>query len=210
MNREISSLSSQVVQLMDEAQNAVKTENRSSALRALRSRKTAETSLAHKIESLSQLEIIYSKIEQAVDQVTMIHTMKASTQVLRSLNAQIGGARNVEDIIEAMQNEIMESDQISNTIAEAGQGVNPIDDDTINEELEDLVKADRTEGDRGSSEEAQERTTEKESPQQLIDAEFLGKPIAPQLDRIVSAETLEHEDLLVTEGTQGLAQLTIG
>ena len=65
-----------------------------SALAALRSKKLNETALAQRTETLSQLEEVYSKVEQAADQVAIVRVMEASAGVLRNLHAEVGG---VED-----------------------------------------------------------------------------------------------------------------
>lgn len=208
LSLQVSSITSRVTELLNEAQNAVKIQNRSSALRALRSRKLAEISLDQKIEALLQVELIYSKIEQAADQAVMIQTMKASTGVLRSLHAHIDGVQNVEDTIEEMQNELAKVDQTSNIINEAGQGLNCFDEEALDEELETLVVADLAKRDGRSSQGVLERLAHLENPGDLQDP-TLKEPIAPRSDKKRLSEPAEYEEPLIIERTKDFMQMSL-
>lgn len=112
--------------------------NQLSAIRALRSKKLAEQSLARKITHLSHLEGAYDRIEQAIDQVALIGAMKSTTQVLRELHSGTGKFENVENVVEEFQNEILKSDGIGDVI-KASQGTSAVDEETIEAELELLI-----------------------------------------------------------------------
>lgn len=114
--------------------------NRISAIRALRSKKMAEQSLAQKLDHLSQLEGNYNQIEQAVNQVSMIEAMKGTTRILRRLHSEIGEVENVENIVEELQTEMLKSDGISDAIKEAAPGTtSAVDDEAIDAELALLI-----------------------------------------------------------------------
>jgi len=115
------------------AKTALNNKNRISALSALRSRKLAEQNLKQRLDTLAQLEEVYSKIEQAADQVEIVRVMEASAGVLRGLHAQVGGMEKVEDIVDELREEMSKVDEIGSVINATVPG---IDDAVIDEELE--------------------------------------------------------------------------
>ena len=195
--------------MLKEAQHAIKAENRSSALRALRSRKLAEVSLDQKTESLMHVELIYSKIEQAADQAAIIQIMKASTGVLRSLHARTGGVQKVEDAVEEMRNEIAKVDQISNIINEAGQESDHIDEDALNEELETLMNVDIAKRNEERSREVRERVLQVNVPANMNEANTSEEPVTPQTTEKTLTKLIEYEDPLVTQGIRDIRQLSL-
>ena len=135
---QVAMLSTRVSTLSESARKAVNSRNRTSALAALRSKKLSELVLTQRSETLAQLEDVYGKIEQAVDQVAIIHVMEASTGVLRNLHAQVGGIDKMDDVIESLKNEMNKVDEIGGTIEAQGDTV--IDESAVDEELESLEK----------------------------------------------------------------------
>lgn len=144
VKQQITSITTKVDSLSMDAQEAVLVKNRMSALAALRSRKAAEATLAQRLDTLSQLEKVYDKIEQAVDQVTLVRVMEASTGVLRNLHADVNGVVGVENVMENLRHEMDKVDDIGNDIGNAikvaGQGDAAIDESAIDNELEALVR----------------------------------------------------------------------
>lgn len=140
MNCQIALLASRISELSETARAAVENKNKISALAALRSKKLNETVLAQRTEALIQLEEIYSKIEQAADQVAILRVMEASAGVLRTLNAEAGGIEKVDDLVEILRDEMGKVDEVSNAI-DAGSHENRVsDEDGIDEELESLER----------------------------------------------------------------------
>ena len=137
MNNQIALLASRISKLSGTARAAVENKN---ALAALRSKKLNETILAQRTEALIQLEEIYSKIEQAADQVAILHVMEASAGVLRSLNAEAGGIEKVEDLVEILRDEMSKVDEVSSAIDAGGHENRVSDEDGIDEELESLER----------------------------------------------------------------------
>ena len=90
-------LTKKVDELAATAKDAVARKNRVSALAVLRSKKLAETTLTKRHATLAQLEEVFSKIEQAADQVELVSIMEASTRVLTGLNEEVGGVERVDD-----------------------------------------------------------------------------------------------------------------
>ena len=145
LNEQVASITARVNDCSDKAQKAVLSENRVSALAALRSRKAAQSTLARRLDTLSQLESLYDKIEQAVDQASMVRVMEASTTVLRNLHAEVGGVTNVENVVEKLKEEMDTVDEIGSVIESAGQGDTAIDESAIDDELEVMLRQSRLE-----------------------------------------------------------------
>ena len=61
---------------------------------------------------LAQLEGVYSKIEEAFDQVAIMRVMEVSTGVLRNLHAQFVGVEKVEDVLDGLRDEMGKVDEI--------------------------------------------------------------------------------------------------
>lgn len=111
-----------------------------SALAAVRSKKLAEHNLQQRLDTLTQLEQVYLKIEQASDQIEYVKVMEASTGVLRGLNNQVGDVSKVEDAVDELREEMSKVDEIGNIMGEAGP---QIDETEIDDELEELESKER-------------------------------------------------------------------
>ncbi|OKL57694.1 hypothetical protein UA08_06970 [Talaromyces atroroseus] len=135
LTAQVSRLEQKIGELNGNAKLALADKNRISALSAIRNRKIAEHNLKQRSDTLSQLEEVYSKIEQSADQVEIVRVMQASTGVLRSLHAEMGGIERVEDVVENLREEMSKVDEVGNVIDEAGPVV---DEGEIDEELKAL------------------------------------------------------------------------
>ena len=92
---------------------------------------------------LAQLEEVYTKIEQAADQVNIVRLMEASAGVLRSLNAEAGGIEKAEDIVQDLREEMTKVDEIGSALNEAAEGSNMIDENAVDDELEAMEREER-------------------------------------------------------------------
>ncbi|KAI2732015.1 hypothetical protein CBS147332_1154 [Penicillium roqueforti] len=140
MLKQVTSLKAKIAELTASAKTALAKKNRISALSAVRSRKMAEKNLEDRTATLIQLDEVYSKIEQAADQVEMVRIMQSSTGVLRSLHTQIGGAERVEDIVEELREEMAKVDEVGSVMNEAGP---VIDEGEIDDELAAMETSER-------------------------------------------------------------------
>lgn len=179
--------------MISEAKAAAITQIRSSALRALRSKKTIERTLAQRLETLSQLETIYQKIEQAADQIAIARVIESSTGVLRKLNAQVGSIEKVDDLMEGLREEISRVDEVSQAISEQGGQVVSIDEQAIDEELDILMQQAQVVKDEKAAEETQKRLAGIDlNVPYTVPAEILESPlagIAPVTEDPVLAKT---------------------
>jgi charged multivesicular body protein 7 len=122
---------------------AIKSSNRISALSALRSKKLAEKNLKQRADTLAQLEEVYTKIEQAVDQVEIVRVMEASAGVLRGMNKEVGGVERVEDVIEELREEMSKVDEVGQIINEPMGAREQVDEGEIDDELEAMEREER-------------------------------------------------------------------
>ncbi|RYP90952.1 hypothetical protein DL770_002957 [Monosporascus sp. CRB-9-2] len=143
LTRQTQVLSRRVDELNEVAQDAVRRKNRVSALAALKSRKLAEANFAQRHATLSQLEEVAAKIQQAADNVQMVRTMQASTAALRSLNAAVGGADRVDAVLDVLREQMGEVDEVGNVIAEAGQAPAVVDEAEVDDEFEAMLAEER-------------------------------------------------------------------
>lgn len=157
LSGQVALLSTKISNLSETAQTAVRNKNRVSALAALRSKKLNETALAQRTETLSQLEEVYSKVEQAADQVAIVRVMEASAGVLRNLHAEVGGVETVEDVMEGLRHEMSKVDEVSSAIEAGGQEQSVIDEDAVDEELENLERQAKSEQEEEEARETQEK-----------------------------------------------------
>lgn len=189
-------LEKKIEELTITAKEAVTKKNRVSALAALKSKKLAESSLQKRFATLSQLEEVAAKIEQASDNVQLVKVMGASTEVLKSLNAQVGGAEGVEEVVDHLREQIGQADEVSSILAEQAPVV---DEGEIDDELEAMLQEETKK--EQEVERAQQAAREKE------EAEATAKRLA-ELDALKpSTEDLskaEEENL-----SQQLSQMSL-
>ena len=166
VGQQVRALEAQIANSKEKSRKAVESKNRPSALAALRSKKSAESILAQRVDTLFQLEQVLGSIQQATDQVTMVRVMKDSAGVLRGLNAQVGTAEDVEDALESLKEEMGKVDDVGSAVAEAGQEVNVADETEIDEELDSLLR----QKEEAEEEEAMEKTKQKLAELQTDDS----------------------------------------
>ncbi|OQD74835.1 hypothetical protein PENDEC_c009G02915 [Penicillium decumbens] len=166
ISKQVSDLEAKIEGLNATAKAALANKNRISALAAIKSKKMVEHNLQQRLNTLSQLEEVYSRIEQAVGQVEIVQVMEASTGVLRGLHAQTGGAQRVEDVVEELREEMSKVDEIGSIMNEAAP---VIDDGEIDDELEALEKSDQKAKEDAEAEETRRKLAELDSIKQASD-----------------------------------------
>lgn len=209
LSGQVALLSTKISTLSETAQTAVRNKNRVSALAALRSKKLNETALAQRTETLSQLEEVYSKIEQAADQVAIVRVMEASASVLRNLHAEVGGVEKVEDVKEGLREEMSKVDEVSSAIEAGGKNQSVIDEDAVDEELENLERQAKSE---------QEEKEARETQEKLANIGEIGEPKEPkesqQGEILKNGTSLSHASIKtpgppIEEGINALNHLSL-
>ncbi|KAL3474004.1 Snf7-domain-containing protein [Aspergillus californicus] len=160
--QQVNGLERKIGELNSTAKAALNHKNRVSALAAVRSKKLAEHNLQQRLDTLTQLEQVYLKIEQATDQIEYVKVMEASTGVLRVLNAQVRDVSRVDDAVDELRSEMSKVDEIGNIIGEAGP---QIDETEIDDELEELESKER---------EVKEEEEAEKTRRQLAELDSLG------------------------------------
>jgi charged multivesicular body protein 7 len=123
-------LNDRIDSLNRDASVALGRKNRVAAQAALRSRKLAESSLAKRYASLSQLDAIAAKIQQASDQVQLVNVMKSSADALKSLNTRVGSRDTVDEVMDQIREQMLEVDEVAAILAEStGEPISEADID---------------------------------------------------------------------------------
>ncbi|KAI0860380.1 Snf7-domain-containing protein [Xylaria cubensis] len=173
LTRQTEVLSKRVDELNVAAMDAVRRKNRVSALAALKSKKMTENNLATRHATLNQLEEVATKIQQAADNVQLVRVMESSTGVLRSLNAQVGGADRVDAVLDDLREQMGEVDEVGNVIAEVGTTV---DEGEVDDEFEALLAEEHKKEEEAErvKKEAQDAKEAEETRRRLAELEKLG------------------------------------
>lgn len=190
-------LTKRVEELEITAKEAVTRKNRVAALAALRSKKLAETTLTKRHATLSQLEEVFSKIEQAADQVELIRVMEASTHALSSLNKAVGGVERVDDVVDQLREQMSQVDEVGNVIAEVGQGATVVDETEVDDELEAMERQERekVEEKERKEREAREEKEAAETKRKLDSLKELEQVAREAAKKSEEANTETEEDL---------------
>lgn len=173
ISRQVEALEEKTISLTSTAKAALNNKNRISALSAVRSKKLVEHNLKQRLDTLAQLEQVYSKIEQAADQVEYVKVMEASTGVLRGLNTQVGYAEKVEDVVDDLREEMSKVDEVGQVMNEAEPA---IDDGEIDEELEGLEAKEQEKREEAEAEETRKKLADLDSLEQPTRAARTAEP----------------------------------
>jgi charged multivesicular body protein 7 len=185
---QIQQLMKRVAELDTQAREMVAAKQHTSAKGALRQKKLADTKLQQRTATLAQLEDVYSKIEQAADQLEIVRVMEASGQALRSLNQKTGGVEKVQDIMEGLREEMMNADEIQQAINEVSASA--IDEGEVDEELEALERVER--------EKAEKIEREERERKEALEAEETRNRLA-ELDEVEKKEVVAAAETQTTE-----------
>jgi charged multivesicular body protein 7 len=168
-------LTARLSELETAAKEAVAKKNLIAARSALRSKKLTDTKLQQRITTLTQLEDVYAKIEQAADQVEMVRIMEMSSQTLGSLNKKTGGVERVQDVMEELRSQMMDVDDVTAVINEESAG--KIDEGEVEDELEAMenVEREKAEAAERKEREAKEAKEAEETKRRLAELDSLGE-----------------------------------
>lgn len=193
LNTQISNLTVKIGTLQTNAKTAVEAKNKLAAMSALKSKKLAERTLQQRTDTLSQLEEVYSKIEQAVDQVQIIEVMQSSTLALKSLNKKIGGVERVEDVVEELKEEMDKVDEVGQVLQEPLDSKAALDEFEVDDELEEMEREERRKEEEREAEitrmrlaelEEADRRKQKEEQQERAALELKLKNSIERLDKM--------------------------
>lgn len=189
LESQIQQLSTQVSQLDAKVRDSVANKQLITAKSTLRSKKVAETKLQQRNATLSSLEEVYAKIEQAADQVEIVQVMQSSAQTLKNLNKQTGGVEKVQDVMDGLKEEMMNADEIGTAINETSAG--QIDEGEVEDELEAMEKAEREKREEVERKEREKREAEERQERERVEAKEAEE----------TRRKLEELDKMVESGT---------
>ncbi|GAM85058.1 hypothetical protein ANO11243_030610 [Dothideomycetidae sp. 11243] len=189
MTAQVSALQERVSKLESDARAAVAASQASRAKTALRSKRAAETTLDQRTKTLETLERTWNSIEAAADNIAIVTAMRESGTVLKQLNAQVGGAEGVDEVMERLRAEMDVTEDITQAVQEGGQ-VSTVDETEIEDELEELLRVQAEKQQRAEREERERR--------EQLDAEETRKRlqdlhVPPSEPAAVETEDEEHD-----------------
>lgn len=189
LRHQIDLLNKRTEELEQAAKTAVARKQRVTALAALKSKKQAEASLAARYQSLSSLDEVAAKIEQAGDQVQMLKVMESSTSVLKGLNEQVGGVDRVDNVMDKLRNEMDDVEEVAGMLAEGGRVVN---EDELGEELEAMEREERE-----KEEEKSRKEEEKEARRQMEELPEVPREVTPTTETGIGNLSIDEQRELV-------------
>lgn len=217
LTHQTSVLSKRVDELADTAKQAVAKKNRVAALAALKSKKLAESTLAARFNTLSQLEETANKIQQAADNVALVRVMESSGEALRRLNAAVGGAEGVEGVVERLRGQMETADEVNVILADAeSAGGVVVDEGEIDDELAAIEREEREkeEAERKKVEEERKRVEEEK---RAADAEEVRKRLeavgsVPKTQKEAEKEKASEAEVeaKADETAEELGRMTLG
>lgn len=195
-------LTTRITELNEAARTHTLAKNRIAALAALRSRKRAEASLSTRYAALAQAEDTMSKLEQAADNVALVGALANASDALAGLNAKVGGAEGVDDVMEKLRDQMGTADEIGTILSEEGKAV-IIDEGEVDDELEQMMKEEEDKKREKEAQEAREKR-EKEAQETREKLEALDK-VKPLPEK----EKEKGVEVLAGETAEGIKKLTI-
>jgi charged multivesicular body protein 7 len=178
INAQIPPLMEKITAADAAAREAVGAKQMVRAKAALRSKKLAEAVLKQRSDVALQLEGVYTQLQQAADQVEIVEAMRAGAAALKGLNEKVGGAEGVQGVVDAVNEQMATTEEISNIINESGE---PVDEVEIDDEFEALERAEKEKQERKEAartaarlaelEEAEKKQREAESVHKKSEAE---------------------------------------
>lgn len=198
INAQLPPLMEKIVLANAAARDAVAAKQMVRAKAALRSKKLAETALAQRSDVVLQLESVYSQLQQASDQVGVVEAMRAGAEALKSLHEKVGGAEGVQGVVDAVNEQMATTEEISNIINETDR---PLDEAEIDDEFEALERAEKEKEAKAEAEKTAAR---------LATIDEAERKRAAQEQRVEAAKLKAAQDAEqeVESASQGLSNLS--
>lgn len=195
MTTQIDALTSRVAQLDRSVREAVSKKQTLTAKSALRSKKLAENTLSARLATLGQLEEVFTQIETAADQVSIVRVLEGSSSVLASLHKEVGGVEGVEGVVDRLREEMDKVDEVGTIINEASAG--RVDEDEVDEELEALEKAEREKTEAKEAEATRIRLEELDKAEKEAEAAAAAAARKKSEEEQSSATAFENPDAVM-------------
>lgn len=194
---QIASLTAKVNLLQENAQMHVRNKNRNSALTALKSKRLAEKNLEQRTVTFQQLEEVFSKIEQAVDQVQIMQVMQSSASTLKTLNQRVGGVDRVDTIMEDLREQISQTDEVDQVMSEPLDSNAIVDDGEIDDEFEAMEREEAAKKEQLEADAIKQRFGEVPNPASV---ETDLEPVRSDLDNELAASAERIKNISLEDG----------
>jgi charged multivesicular body protein 7 len=183
------------------AREAVASKQIVRAKAALRSKKLAETALAQRSDVALQLEGVYTQLQQAADQVEIVEAMRAGAAALKGLNEKVGGAEGVQGVVDAVNEQMATTEEITNIINETDTAVDEVD---IEDEFEALERAEKEKKEQEEAAKTAARLAELEEAERK-QKEQQAKEAATAKEKQAEDDVVEEK---VEQASQGIAKMS--
>ena len=187
MTTQISTLQDRASALEADARRAIAAHQNAKAKQCLRQKRAAETTLDQRTQTLETLERTWDSIAAAADNLAIVAAMRDSGAVLKRLNAQVGGAEGVDEVMERLRAEMDVTEDVTQAVTEGSRTT--VDEDEVDAELAALEEA------QDAAESAERARREDEESERLAEEtrkrlEGLDIPSAePEKERVQERET---------------------
>ncbi|KAH6614179.1 Snf7-domain-containing protein [Boeremia exigua] len=200
INAQIPPLMEKIASADAAAREAVAAKQMVRAKAALRSKKLAETALAQRSDVALQLEGVYSRLQQAADQVEIVEAMRAGAAALKGLNEKVGGAEGVQGVVDAVNEQMATTEEITNIINET----DTVDEVDIEDEFEALERVEKEKKDREEAAKTAARLAELEEVERK-QKEQQAKEAAAAKEKQSDDDVVEEK---VEQASQGIANIS--
>jgi charged multivesicular body protein 7 len=168
------------------AREAVAAKTMVRAKAALRSKKVAEKALEHHTGLAISLESTMHDLCTAADQVGIVEAMRLGADAMKALNEKMGGAEGVQGVVDAVNEQMEMTDEISGLI---GANAQPMDDAEIDDEFAELEKAEKAKKEKATAAKlaslapADQKLSEKQMEERRREASERMKKDAAELEK---------------------------
>lgn len=223
-------VNAQILRLMEKAadaeaaaREAVSDKKMVRAKAALRTKKQVEMALNHRTEIAHKLDTVFTDLQQAADQVEIVEAMRIGAAALKDLNEQVGGSEGVQGVVDAVNEHMSTTEEISNLMSEGGQSVD--DEMDIEDELAALEQAETDKHEQAAAKQtakrlskldaAEKRRSEKEAAEKRRsekEAEEKKRRMVWQAARPRRQRRQEYEEMLgqdMEEASTSLSHLSV-
>lgn len=133
MEQFIAEKDKEIEKYKDLVKDSIKRKNLDNAKSQLKISKIMESQRSKALESLEQLHILKSKIEESENNKIVIGSLITGKEALKSMNVDIN---DVEDLVEGLNDEVHKIDNISDLLGKSVTDTNNFENEELDKELE--------------------------------------------------------------------------
>lgn len=161
---------------------------------ALRSRKLAQTTQENALDMLANLEQTLASIDNASSTIDIMASLQQGVGILSSLNRAVGGAEKVAELVDELHDTMADTEEIGREISSLAAGVDEAD---LEDELEELLKEEQAKEKKRNEPskkiEAKPEENAQISPNLSVEEQLKTAPKPPQTIPKLTTEDLAEE-----------------